>query len=61
MLFGWQELVERCVDCKLFGALPRCPECGGATLHIFYNTKVTKSRFNKPSGTHVIKPRDQTT
>lgn len=34
-----QELVERCVDCKLFGGLPRCPECGGGVLRVSYTSK----------------------
>jgi len=31
-----EELVDRCVDGFLFGALPRCPECGGAVLKVKY-------------------------
>jgi len=30
------ELLERCVDGKLYGALPRCPECGGGRLRVHY-------------------------
>ena len=30
------ELVERCVDRKLFGNLPRCPECGIGKLKVAY-------------------------
>jgi len=34
------ELVERCVDGKLFGALPKCSLCGGGTLRVVYNQKI---------------------
>ena len=30
------ELVNRCVDHKMFGCLPRCPQCGGGTLKVNY-------------------------
>jgi len=30
------ELLDRCVDGKMYGALPRCPECGGGILKVFY-------------------------
>ena len=30
------ELLERCVDGKLYGALTRCPECGGGRLRVHY-------------------------
>ena len=33
------ELVERCVDGSLYGALPRCSLCGGGTLRVHYDTK----------------------
>jgi len=34
-----QELVDRCVDGKMYGALPRCPECGGGLLRVVYTQK----------------------
>jgi len=33
------ELVERCVDGKLYGALPRCPLCGGGILRVVYTAR----------------------
>ena len=30
------ELVERCVDCFMYGCLPRCPDCGAARLRVHY-------------------------
>jgi hypothetical protein len=33
------ELVERCIDGKLFGALPKCPKCGGGILRVTYDAK----------------------
>lgn len=30
------ELVQRCIDGKLHGALPRCPQCGGGLLKVVY-------------------------
>uniref|UniRef100_A0A7S4J936 PARP-type domain-containing protein n=1 Tax=Prymnesium polylepis TaxID=72548 RepID=A0A7S4J936_9EUKA len=30
------ELVERLVDGKMYGALPRCPDCGGGILKVYY-------------------------
>merc|ERR1712232_130572 len=35
-----QELVDRCVDGKLFGKLPRCPQCGGGVLRVVYETRL---------------------
>lgn len=46
-----QELVERCVDGKLFGKLPRCPKCGGGVLRVVYSSKVGhggKGKFSCP-------------
>jgi len=31
------ELVERAVDCRVWGLLPRCPECGGGKLKVSYH------------------------
>lgn len=33
------DLVERCVDGALYGALPRCPLCGGGTLRVHYASR----------------------
>jgi hypothetical protein len=33
------EVVERAADAKVFGSLPRCPECGGGRLKVKYVTK----------------------
>lgn len=33
------ELVERCADGKLYGALPRCTACGGGQLRVRYAAK----------------------
>lgn len=30
------ELLQRCIDGMLYGALPRCPECGGGLLKVVY-------------------------
>jgi len=46
-----EELVERCVDGRLFGALPRCPDCGGGVLRVAYAQKYGHSgqgRFTCP-------------
>ena len=43
-----QELVERVVDGKLYGALPRCPSCGGGTLKVFYPTKFGHGGQGRP-------------
>ena len=45
------ELVERCVDGKLYGALPRCPECGSGILRVAYLSKyghAGQGRFSCP-------------
>lgn len=45
------ELIERCVDGKLYGALPRCPECGGGILRVAYMSKYGhngQGRFSCP-------------
>lgn len=34
------ELVDRIIDAKLFGALPKCPKCGGGVLRVNYAVKV---------------------
>lgn len=34
-----QTLVDRCVDGAMYGALPRCSDCGGGTLRVQYLTK----------------------
>ena len=34
-----QELIDRCVDGALYGALPRCPDCGGGVLKVTYPSK----------------------
>jgi len=31
------ELIERCADAKLYGALPKCEECGGGRLQVIYD------------------------
>eukprot|EP00308_Calcidiscus_leptoporus_P017388 CAMPEP_0119386238 /NCGR_PEP_ID=MMETSP1334-20130426/95002_1 /TAXON_ID=127549 /ORGANISM="Calcidiscus leptoporus, Strain RCC1130" /LENGTH=203 /DNA_ID=CAMNT_0007407685 /DNA_START=61 /DNA_END=672 /DNA_ORIENTATION=- len=44
-------LVDRCVDGKLFGRLPRCPKCGGGVLRVVYQSKVGhggKGKFSCP-------------
>ena len=33
------ELIARIVDGKMYGALPRCPECGGGLLKVVYEKK----------------------
>jgi hypothetical protein len=33
------DLVERIADGKMYGALPRCPDCGGAVLKVKYARK----------------------
>jgi len=30
------ELVDRVVDGQMYGALPRCPQCGGGILRVTY-------------------------
>ena len=45
------ELVELCVDGKLYGALPRCPECGSGILRVAYLSKyghAGQARFSCP-------------
>jgi len=45
------ELIDRVVDGKLFGALPRCPKCGGPPVRVVYETKVGhggKGKFSCP-------------
>lgn len=29
-------IIDRVVDCKIYGCLPRCPECGGGKLKVIY-------------------------
>jgi len=45
------ELIERCVDGKLYGALPRCLDCGGGILRVSYPSKYGhggKGRYSCP-------------
>ena len=35
-----QEVLERCIDGKIYGGLPRCPKCGGGILRVYYSVKV---------------------
>ena len=34
-----EDLIARCVDGKMYGALPRCSECGGGILRVSYASK----------------------
>jgi len=34
-----KDLIERVADGKVYGALPRCPQCGGAVLKVKYKNK----------------------
>tara|TARA_B110001452_G_scaffold93428_2_gene77133 strand:+ start:2851 stop:3588 length:738 start_codon:yes stop_codon:yes gene_type:complete len=45
------ELIARIVDGKMYGALPRCPECGGGLLRVVYPKKYGhggQGRFSCP-------------
>jgi len=33
------DLVARCTDCKMYGCLPKCPECGGGRMDVSYPTR----------------------
>lgn len=46
-----QELVDRCVDGLLYGALPKCTLCGGGLLRVVYPSKYGhggQGRFSCP-------------
>jgi len=47
------ELVERCVDRKLYGNLPRCKQCGIGLLRVAYKTPIGhggQGDFSCPGG-----------
>ena len=33
------ELVLRCTDAKVYGSLPKCPDCGGGRMEVTYPTR----------------------